>query len=93
MGNELTAIRKDSPQPARQAPMPAPSPRPPAEASYLQVDVLSTAPLVVGVSGEIDMASAPRLRDELLGAIRRHGEFAQVIEDAAGATKGGISDQ
>jgi anti-sigma B factor antagonist len=148
MGNELTAIRKDSPQPARQAPVPMPAPRPPAEASYLQVDVLSTAPLVVGVSGEIDIASAPRLRDELLGAIRRHGarlaldlggvtfmdcaginvllaarhhvrleggwvhvlrasrrarkvlmltglhpEFAQVIADAAGVTKGGISDR
>jgi anti-sigma B factor antagonist len=36
------------------------------------VDVRSTAPLVVGVSGEIDIASAPKLRDELLGAIRRH---------------------
>jgi anti-anti-sigma factor len=37
------------------------------------VDVLSTAPLVVGVIGEIDIASAPTLRDELLAAIRRHG--------------------
>jgi anti-anti-sigma factor len=39
----------------------------------LQVDVLSTAPLVVRVSGEIDIASAPKLREELLGVMRRHG--------------------
>jgi anti-anti-sigma factor len=65
----MTAIRKDAPQP----PLPVPAPRPPAEATDLRVDVLSTAPLVVGVSGEIDIASAPKLREELLSALRRHG--------------------
>jgi anti-sigma B factor antagonist len=69
MSNEPIAISQDSPRP----PLPVPSPRPPAEATDLQVDVLSTAPLVVGVSGEIDIASAPKLREELLGALRRHG--------------------
>jgi anti-anti-sigma factor len=69
MSNEPIAIRKDPPRP----PLPVPSPRPPAEATDLHVDVLSTAPLVVGVSGEIDIASAPKLREELLGALRRHG--------------------
>jgi anti-sigma B factor antagonist len=44
-----------------------------SEATDLHVDVLSTAPLVVGVSGEIDLASAPKLREELTGALRRHG--------------------
>ena len=39
----------------------------------LQVDVLSTAPLVVKVSGEIDIATGPKLREELLGAMRRSG--------------------
>jgi anti-sigma B factor antagonist len=48
------------------------------------VNVQSTAPLVVGVSGEIDMASAPKLRDELLGAIRRHG--ARLALDLSGVT-------
>jgi hypothetical protein len=56
--NELTAIRKDSPQPAWQAPLPVPARRLPAEATDLQADVLSTAPLVVVVGGEIDIASA-----------------------------------
>jgi anti-sigma B factor antagonist len=73
MSSELTAIRRDSPQPALQAPLPVPAPRPPAEATDLQVEVLSTAPLVVRVSGEIDIASGPKLREELLGAIRRYG--------------------
>ena len=80
MSNEPTAIRKDSPQP----PLPVPAPRPPAEATDLHVDVLSTAPLVVGVSGEIDIASAPKLREELLGALRRHG--ARLALDLDGVT-------
>ena len=71
MSNEVTAIRKDSPQ--APLPVPVPAPRPPAEATDLRVDVLSTAPLVVAVSGEIDIASAPKLREELFGALGRHG--------------------
>jgi anti-sigma B factor antagonist len=80
MSNEPTAIRKDSPH----RPLPVPAPRPPAEATDLQVEVLSTAPLVVGVSGEIDIASAPHLREELLGALRRHG--ARLALDLGGVT-------
>src|ERR1700677_1318661 len=78
VNNELTAIRKGSSHPS----VPVPAPRSPAEATDLQVDVLSTAPLVVGVSGEIDIASAPKLRDELLGALRRHG--ARLVGDLGG---------
>src|SRR5215469_307012 len=73
MRDELTATRLDSTQPATQAPLPVPPPRDPVYYTDLQVDVLSTAPLVVRVSGEIDIASAPKLREELLGAMRRHG--------------------
>jgi anti-sigma B factor antagonist len=80
MSDGLTAYRKDSPQP----PLPVPAPRPPAEATDLQVDVLSKAPLVVGVSGEIDIASAPQLREELLGALLRHG--ARLALDLGGVT-------
>ena len=50
----------------------------------LQVDVLSTAPLVVTVSGEIDIASSSKLREELLGAMRRHG--ARLALDLSGVT-------
>jgi anti-sigma B factor antagonist len=80
MSNEMTAIRKDAPQP----PLPVPAPRPPAEATDLQVDVLSTAPLVVAVSGEIDIASAPKLREVLLGALGRHG--TRLALDLSGVT-------
>jgi anti-sigma B factor antagonist len=80
MSNEVTAIRKDSPQ----APLPVPAARPPAEATDLQVDVLSTVPLVVAVSGEIDIASAPKLCEELLSAVRRHG--ARLALDLGGVT-------
>jgi anti-anti-sigma factor len=82
MSNQPTAVREDSSQPP--LPVPVPAPRPPAEATDLQVDVLSTAPLVVGVSGEIDIASAPKLREELLGALRRHG--ARLALDLGGVT-------
>ena len=80
MNNELTANRTDSPRP----PLPVPAPRPLAEATDLRVGVLSTAPLVVGVSGEIDIASAPKLREELLGALRRHG--VRLALDLGGVT-------
>ena len=80
MSNEVTAIRKDSPQ----APLPVPAARPPAEATDLQVDVLSTVPLVVAVSGEIDIASAPKLREELVSAVGRHG--ARLALDLGGVT-------
>jgi anti-sigma B factor antagonist len=73
MSNELTVTRPDSTQPDIQAPLPVPPPRNPAESTDLQVDVMSTAPLVVKVSGEIDIATGPKLREKLLGAIRRHG--------------------
>jgi anti-anti-sigma factor len=80
MSNEVTAIRKDSPP----VPLPVPAPRPPVEATDLQVEVLSKVPLVVGVSGEIDIASAPKLREELLSAVRRHG--ARLALDLGGVT-------
>ena len=78
MSNEPTAIRKDPPRP------PLPAPRRPAEAPDLQVEVLSTVPLVVAVSGEIDIASAPKLREELLSALHRHG--ARLALDLGGVT-------
>jgi len=67
-----------------QAPLPVPRPRGPVDSRDLQVDVLSTAPLVVGVSGEIDIASAPKLREELLGVMRRHE--ARLTLDLGGVT-------
>ena len=73
MSIELTVTRRDSTQLAVQAPLPVPPPRNPAESTGLQVDVLSTAPLVVTVGGKIDIATSPKLREELLGAIRRQG--------------------
>ena len=48
------------------------------------MDVLSTDPFVVGVSGEIDIASAAKLREELLGALRRYG--ARLDLDLGGVT-------
>jgi anti-anti-sigma factor len=54
------------------------------DSAGLQVDVLSTAPLVVTVSGEIDIATGPRLREKLLGAMRRHG--ARLALDLSGVT-------
>ena len=84
MSSQPTAIRKGSPRPPLPVPAPAPAPRPPAEATDLHVDVLSTAPLVVGVSGQIDIASAPKLREELLGALRLHG--ARLALDLGGVT-------
>ncbi len=85
MSNELTAIRRVSPPPAIRAPLPVPPARVPAQDSTdLRVDVQSTAPLVVRVSGEIDIASGPKLREELLGVMRRHG--ARLALDLGGVT-------
>src|SRR5215472_8303489 len=73
MSNELTTYRHGPAQPDIQPPLPVRPPRDPVDYTDLQVDVVSTAPLVVTVSGEIDIASGPKLREELLGAIRGHG--------------------
>ena len=84
MSNELTATRRDSTQPGIRAPLPVPPPRNPADSTDLQVDILSTAPLVVKVSGEIDIAAGPKLREELLGVMRRSG--ARLALDLGGVT-------
>jgi anti-sigma B factor antagonist len=84
MRNELTTHRHDPSQPAIQAPLPVPLPRNPMDGASLQVDVLSAAPLVVTVSGEVDIATGPKLREELLGAMRRHG--ARLALDLGGVT-------
>ena len=51
--------------------------RQPASASFdavdLHVGIHPGVPAVAEISGEIDIASAPRLRETLLMAIRRHG--------------------
>ena len=73
MSNQLTTYRHDPTQPAIQPPLPVPPPRNPVDYTDLQVDVVSTAPLVVTVSGEIDIATGPKLREELLGVMRRYG--------------------
>jgi anti-sigma B factor antagonist len=84
MSNELTATRRDSTQPGIQAPLPVPPPGNPVDSTDPQVDVLSTAPLVVKVSGEIDIATGPKLREELLGVMRRSG--ARLALDLGGVT-------
>ena len=84
MRNELTTYRHDPTQPAIQPPLPVPPPRDTPDHMVLQVDVVSTAPLVVTVSGEIDIASGPKLREELLGVMRRHG--ARLALDLSGVT-------
>jgi len=84
MSNELTTYRHDPAQPAIQAPLPVPPPRDPAESADLQVDVLSAAPLVVKVSGEVDIASGPKLPEELLGTMHRQG--ARLALDLDGVT-------
>jgi anti-sigma B factor antagonist len=55
-----------------------------AEIADLRVAVCSGSPLVVEIRGEIDIQSAPGLRDELLQVIRRYGP--QVTLDLAGVT-------
>ena len=55
-----------------------------AEPADLRVGIRPGAPPVVEVRGEIDIQSAPQLRDELLQVVRRHGP--QLALDLAGVT-------
>jgi anti-anti-sigma factor len=55
-----------------------------AAVSDLRVDVHPGLPLVVEVCGEVDIQSAPWLRDELLRTVRRHGP--RIALDLAGVT-------
>jgi anti-anti-sigma factor len=50
----------------------------------LRVGIRRGVPPVVEICGEIDMQSAPQLRDELLSVLRRHGP--QLALDLAGVT-------
>jgi len=84
MSNELTGTRRDPTPPDTRVPSPVPAPRNPVDNTDLQVNVLSTAPLIVKVSGEIDIATGPTLREELLGAMRRSG--ARLALDLGGVT-------
>ena len=65
-----------------------PSPRPDAPdgtgTARLQVTTFAGPSLVVEIHGEIDVFSAPELRDELLRVIRRYGP--QLALDLAGVT-------
>ena len=65
-----------------------PSPQPPAPdgtgTAGLQVTMFAGPSLVVEIHGEIDILSAPGLRDELLRVIRRYGP--QLGLDLAGVT-------
>ena len=65
---------------------PQPRPRVPdrTETADLSVAVCSGSPLVVEIRGEIDIQSAPELRDELLRVIRRCGPEPAL--DLAGVT-------
>jgi len=84
MSSELTIYRRDPTQPDIQPPLPVPPPRDPPDYPDLQVDVVSAAPLIVAVSGEIDIATVVKLLEELLGAMRRHG--ARLVLDLSGVT-------
>lgn len=54
------------------------------EPADLRVGIHPGAPPVVEICGEIDIQSAPQLRDELLRVVRRHGP--QLALDLAGVT-------
>jgi anti-sigma B factor antagonist len=54
------------------------------ESGDLRVGIHLGTPPVVEICGEIDIQSAPQLRDELLRVMRRHGP--QLALDLAGAT-------
>jgi len=60
--------------------------RDPEGSTNLQVDVVSSHPLVVTVSGEIDIASAPALREGLMTVMRRHGHGIRLALDLDGVT-------
>ena len=66
--------------------LPSPQPRAPAGTGTagLQVTTFAGPALVVEIRGEIDIFSAPGLRDELLRVIRRYGP--QLALDLAGVT-------
>jgi anti-sigma B factor antagonist len=67
------------------ADVPAPQPTPhPGEPGDLRVSVSPGTPPVVAICGEVDIQSAPELREELLRVIRRRGP--QVTIDLAGVT-------
>jgi len=71
----------------RHAPYPAqPAAAPPdgTGTAGLQVTTFAGPSLVVEIHGEIDVFSAPELRDELLRVIRRYGP--QLALDLAGVT-------
>ena len=66
--------------------LPSPQPHAPdgAGTAGLQVTTFAGPALVVEIRGEIDIFSAPGLRDELLRVIRRYGP--QLALDLAGVT-------
>jgi anti-sigma B factor antagonist len=61
-----------------------PSAGPSGDALDLLVEIHPGVPVVAEIGGEIDIASAPRLREALLLAIRRHGPEIRV--DLRGVT-------
>ena len=69
-------------------PLTSPLAQPPAVgsvgASDLHLEVHSGIPVMVQVRGEVDIKSAPWLRDELLRTMRRHGP--QIALDLDGVT-------
>ncbi len=56
----------------------------PGEPADLRVGIRPGAPPVVEICGEIDIQSAPQLREELLRVMRRHG--SQLALDLGGVT-------
>jgi anti-sigma B factor antagonist len=50
----------------------------------MRVEIRPGVPVVAEIGGEIDVVSAPRLRETLLLAIRRHGP--EIRADLAGVT-------
>jgi len=62
----------------------SPSPPPAGDALDLRVEIHPGVPVVAEIGGEIDIASAPWLREVLLLAIRRHGPAIRV--DLRGVT-------